>query len=196
MKLIGIAGRKGSGKDTFAQPLLEAHYGGNHRFVQVRFADPFKDMMRAMLTAAGLNPEYITRCIEGDLKEAPLEILGGMSMRHAMQTLGTEWGRAMLNERVWTNIAVSRIQNYAALGIYGVVITDVRHPDEVDAIKSLGGKVIKIHGRSVPNELSNHSSERLIGDLVVDMTVYNTGTIEILHNIAIDIASRTHHCNL
>ena len=86
--LLGIHGKAGSGKSTAAQVLID---GG---FKRVKFADPLKNMLRAI----GLTDQHI----EGDLKEVPCDMLLGQTPRHAMQTLGTEWGRGCIGGEFWT----------------------------------------------------------------------------------------------
>ena len=83
MQLIGLTGRAGCGKDTIASFLCEAH-----GFVQIALADPLRDGLKAML---GVTDEQLHR---RDLKEAPIDWIG-RSPRELLQTLGTEWGRAL-----------------------------------------------------------------------------------------------------
>src|SRR6516164_9279263 len=87
--VVGFAGRMHSGKTTAALELIR--YG----FVRVRFAGPLKSMLHAL----GLTPAEL----DGDLKEQPCALLGGVTPRHAQQTLGTEWGRACITPEVWVN---------------------------------------------------------------------------------------------
>jgi hypothetical protein len=190
MKLIGIAGRKGAGKDTFALPLYS-----NSLFKQVRFADPLKNMLRALLKDAGVDAQEIERMIEGDLKEVPSPIFLGKTPREAMQTLGTEW-RNMIGATLWTNIAIERIKKYARGGTHGVVITDVRFPHEVEVMKKLGGLVVRINGLVGANGFSNHASENQIDELPVDMDVFNFGSISDLHNVALGVSESVKGSNV
>jgi len=93
MRLIGLTGPAGSGKDTVARLLCE-----QHGFVQMAFADPLRAMLKAGL---GLTDEELHR---RDLKEAPLEWLG-KSPRQLLQTLGTEWGRQHVHPHLWLELA-------------------------------------------------------------------------------------------
>ena len=83
-RLIGFCGAAGAGK-THAATLLARDWG----YSRVRFAGPLK----AMLHALGLT-EADT---DGAAKDQPADLLGGRTPRHAMQTLGTEWGRALIS---------------------------------------------------------------------------------------------------
>ncbi len=42
--------------------------------------------------------------IEGSLKAKPCSLLAGKTPRHAMQTLGTEWGRNCIGDGFWINL--------------------------------------------------------------------------------------------
>lgn len=193
MKLIGIAGRKGAGKDTFAAP-LDAQNDG--QFVLVKFADGLKNMLRSLFRDAGVGPQDIERMIEGDLKEVPTPVLFGKTPREAMQTLGTEW-RNMIDEGLWLNITDRRLKALARGGAHGVVITDVRFPHEITYIRKLGGKTFRVVGNRVKqNALSNHSSEDQIDELDVDGEVMNFGSIEDLHQTAIAVSESVKGSNI
>jgi hypothetical protein len=144
--IVGFTGRIGSGKTFAAQELNK--YG----FTRMRFAGPLKKMMAAL----GLTPEEI----DGSLKELPCELLCGSAPRWAMQSIGTQWGRDLIGEDIWVNAwkrAVSNMQPGA-----NVVVDDVRFANEADAIRSMGGVVVRINtpdDNRAPHEL--HESERL-----------------------------------
>ena len=42
--------------------------------------------------------------IDGRWKEHPCSLLLNKTPRYAMQTLGTEWGRELIGENIWTHI--------------------------------------------------------------------------------------------
>lgn len=153
-KLIGLIGRKGSGKDTAAEMLLRGGYQN------VKFAGALKDMLRCFLAYQGLDAVSIERMIEGDLKETPTPLLGGQTPRFAMQTLGTEWGRDLLAQDLWVWAAVRRCDGRNS------VITDVRFPNERDAILSAGGVCFGITANWIVPTAGEHESEALIDEMV------------------------------
>jgi hypothetical protein len=164
--LIGLIGKKGSGKDTAAEG-LEA-YG----FQNVKFAGALKAMLRTLLAYQGADEDTIGRMIDGDLKEVPTEYLNGKTPRFAMQTLGTEWGRTLIGPDFWLDTAMKK----AATG--DTVITDCRFPNEVDAVKNQGGTVIRIvaEGQTVFDETAvgvDHASETLMEQLPEDVVIAN-----------------------
>jgi hypothetical protein len=126
-QLIGLCGAAGSGKSTVANILERQGY------VRLRFAGPLKAMLQALLTEAGMTAAEAARHIDGDLKEAPLDVLGGKTMRHAMQTLGKEWGRDLIHSEVWVRLTMAGAERLLAEG-KRVVIDDVRFPNEAAAI--------------------------------------------------------------
>ena len=154
MRVIGLSGFAGSGKSTAAMWLVE-HRG----FTRVRFAGPLK----AMMAALGLSQ----REIDGDLKEEPCVLLGGCSPRHAMQTLGTEWGRRLIDPDLWVRAWRKQAGDVLACGGL-VVVDDCRFVNEVSAIRALDGFVIRIEGKGAAG---SHVSESL--PFECDLTIRN-----------------------
>ena len=165
-RVIGLVGLRGAGKTLVANHLAE-----HHGFIVVGF----KDTLVRMLASMGLTPGEL----DGALKEEPCGILCGKTPRHAMQTLGSEWGRQMIGVKAWARLA-SPHQN--------VVADDVRFPNEVKAVKDLGGEVWKIDR---PGLTSNgHDTERPDA-LVTDLVIPNEGDIfDLLAEVNKFIANR------
>lgn len=183
--VVIINGKKQSGKSTTSSYLAEV-YG----YEVIRFADPLKDMLRVMLRYCDFDDETIERCIMGDLKEAPHDILGGNSTRVCMQTLGTEW-RKMVNNRLWVDIAINRVNAILASG-KRVIIDDLRLPEEFDGINDLESTADFSMHSSVKLKIINprtayggatgkHYSEIPLPDHLFDMVIQNDGSIEHLY---------------
>lgn len=151
--LVGIAGKAGSGKSTAAQVLMDAGWK------RIKFADPLKNMLRAL----GLSEDHI----EGDLKTVPCDMLGGRTPRHAMQTLGTEWGRNLIAPTLWIDAARSDIKAALSAG-HRVVVDDLRFDNEADTIRALGGVVLGLERAGVG--AGGHCSE---AGVTADMVYYN-----------------------
>lgn len=136
-RLLGLAGKAGCGKSTVAQSLVDRGLAQ-----RVRFAGPLKDGLVAM----GLSREQV----DGGLKETPSDLLCGQTPRHAMQTLGTEWGRKLIGGDVWVRLAMHRVDELLASGA-NVVIDDVRFNNEAQAILERDGQLITlVRGSSRP----------------------------------------------
>lgn len=165
-RLIAFTGQAGSGKSTAASALLV------HGWARVKFADPLKDMLRAFYRSVGLTEHRIYEKIEGSGKEQPCPYLADTTPRHAMQTLGTDWGRECLGDNVWVNAWHARVRLLLDQG-KDVVADDCRFPNEAEAVRLLGGTVVRVRGRGGIG--SDHASEKM--DLVADITVTNDKSI-------------------
>lgn len=169
---VGLTGPAGAGKTTAAQGLSE------HGFKLERLADPLKGMLRA----AGLTHDQV----DGDLKEEPCDLLCGWSPRHAMQTLGTEWGRDTIGQDIWVRMWLHRVR-----GLPFVVSDDVRFPNEVEAIRDYADRsvIIRIE-RPGPagTSLSSHVSETHV--LLHDAVVCNDGTPDDLVREVLGVVRR------
>lgn len=171
MEIIALTGRKGSGKDTAVQPLVDGL-----GFTVVKFADPLKKMLAVLLSYQGADDQTIQRMLEGDLKETPTELLQGRTPRHAMQTLGTEWGRQLIGDNLWTDAAKRR-----CLEAKRAVVTDMRFPNEFNAMEELGAKTFRIERPDLElNESSAHVSESYIDFLPVGNVIVNDRGVEEL----------------
>lgn len=122
--------------------------------------------------------------------------------RLLMQLMGTECGRNILHPNVWVNALMSEYKekiisesfydenanNYT--GITNVFITelpnwiisDMRFPNELKAVKSKGGITIRINRGtlSMVKMMEEHESERSLDTATFDYVIDNTGTIEEL----------------
>lgn len=179
--LIGITGRKGSGKDTavslFATegPLRGFRLCGKsyqHRAI-LKFASPLKLMLRAHMEYCGLDNEYIRRVTDGDLKEIKNPAFNGRTTRWAMQSLGTEWGRQQIDDELWLSAFEQRYNHVRSDKQCGVVCTDMRFENELKLIDRLGGVTIKIVNPDFVQEGPVHSSEAAIDGMKTDLTFIN-----------------------
>jgi len=181
-----VIGTKGSGKSTVAKRLTI-----RHEYVRIPFAKPLKDMLRA----AGLTDEQL----DGSLKETPCALLRGRTPRHAMQTLGTEWGRNTIHPELWTMLWLNAVRRAERTL---VVADDVRFENEATAIRSLGGILVRVvRGSDVVTDLANslaatpdvarslasaaspntHASETELARIQCDMELFNDVSIDDLH---------------
>lgn len=164
--LLALSGRAGSGKSTAAAVLQENGYE------LVKFAGPLKDMMRALYAYSGLTAKEIEDRIEGRLKEQPDSFLCGNTPRRAMQTLGTEWARDMLGQDLWVEAWKRAVTRLRESGV-PVVVDDCRFANEAAAVRSLGGEIVMLQGRS-SNVADSHASE--LFDFTPDQIFTNCGT--------------------
>jgi hypothetical protein len=171
MKIIGLTGAAGSGKDTVADAMRR------HFFVRrTAFADPMRLMLGALLSHVDAGPEWMTH---RDLKETAIPGIGH-SYRVLAQKLGTEWGRSV-DPDLWVNIAKSFMLHEGAFYERDNVwcITDVRFDNEAQFIKGMGGVVWKINRQSAM-PVAAHISENGINPDLVDIAINNDQTMQEL----------------
>ena len=253
MNLLGIVGRAGSGKDTVADILVR-----DHGFVKVACADPLKRICRdtygftdSQLWGPSMErnkldlryPREHTSTLGGycdccgidlRLEREAAETQCYLTARHALQQLGTEWGRRCYNN-TWIDYAI-RVASFLLSGemktsappliptyypqtgsewrsirsertfsgevrgeihwargerpdrvTTGVVISDVRFPNEVDAIRAVRGRLWKtVHGGGLCGPAGEHESESHIDKLDVNVVVPDS-PLEALPSIVADM---------
>lgn len=176
-QVIAFIGGKGSGKDT-AFKAIEAP-----GIVNIKFAEPLKEMLRTYLRFRMVDRDVVERMLEGDLKELPCIALDGKSPRHAMQTLGTEWGRDLINSNIWINTARDRIAYHVNQG-RRVVITDCRFENEMDMLKDVFNTyVFKVERNDYSAAVDHHLSESGIHTLPFDKQLSNDDSEEVFVNL-------------
>ncbi|RTL93869.1 hypothetical protein EJV44_15470 [Ancylobacter aquaticus] len=110
-----------------------------------------------LLIQAGLG-HLSERMLEGDLKEEPIVALGGVTPRRLMETLGTDWGRKLIDPGVWVKVTEARLRALLEGGT-SVVVDDVRFANEFALIKRLGGSMVHIERPdTVPTAMENRLS--------------------------------------
>lgn len=172
--IIGLAGQAGSGKDT-VRNILEL----SHDFAGLAFAEPIRAMVRELLTSNGCSDDYITN---RELKETPIPGLG-VSARHMMQTLGTEWARKCLAEDFWLKLAATYMADLRGQGYRQFVISDVRFANEAEWVRAQGGEVWMIE-RPGLQPVRQHVSECV--QFRVDQVLRNDGTLADLERATLN----------
>lgn len=165
MQIVGLTGKKFSGKGTLAREIQKRHDG----VLVYRFADPIRKMLGAM----GIPSKFME---DSDLKETPIPGLDGHSFRTLAQTLGTEWGREIVCDGLWVRLMAMQLDDDRP---QIAVIEDVRFPNEVEMIHGYGGKVIEVV-RSGPMLGDGHSSENQA--LHADHVVGNDASVDDLYD--------------
>lgn len=163
-RLIGITGLAGAGKDTLADALVF-----NRGATKYGLALPIKQALNAMF---GWTMEQWDDRV---WKEAVIPWIG-KSPRQCAQTMGTEWGRELINPALWTLIAEQRYYEHRRQTFPGpFVIADIRFENEVDMVHSNGGIVVKVTRLGV-QAISAHVSEA--GVTGVDYTIRNNTSVD------------------
>ncbi len=146
----------------------------------LKFASPLKDMIRSLARSAGHGEVEIEEMLEGSLKETPIPTLGFQTPRHLMQTLGTDWGREKVCQTLWTDLLIIRVQGLLKAG-YGVVVDDMRFPNEYGCLRALGAKMWRVTRPGVVAK-ANHPSEGLLDTHQFDATIPNESDLKALQD--------------
>ena len=153
--IIGICGFQGAGKDTIADYLVNIH-----EFKRESFANTLKD---AVAHVFGWDRELLegrTRQSRA-WREQPDEWWSNrlgrtITPRWVLQYWGTEVARRGFHDDIW----IASLENKLRKITDDVVISDCRFPNEIAAIKSAGGRVIRVVRGPEPEwyKLAEHSN--------------------------------------
>jgi len=186
LKLIGLTGPAGCGKDTVARIICDTQ-----EFIQISLAEPIRRGISEML---GISIETFTG---RELKEKPLAQYGNKTPRQLMQTLGTEWGRNCVDLNIWLNVAQQRINHINRIAqngdtyIAGIVISDIRFPGETKWLRDQGGTIWHIHRPKNPFATkSEHESEIPLIPQDGDQFIINDGDIDSLFETVNNLMQR------
>jgi hypothetical protein len=138
--IIGIAGFQGSGKDTIADYLCNI-YG----FKRDSFAATLKDAVAAVF---GWDRELLEgRTTESRAWREQVDPwwsarlgMPNLTPRLVLQLWGTEVARRAFHDDTW----IASLENKLSKAHNDIVITDVRFPNEIQAVRNAGGIVIRV----------------------------------------------------
>lgn len=179
MSVIGFCGYAQSGKDTAASFLTDRGW------VRLAFADALRESVYRLnpLVPAPLEdaPDHWARVQDlVDWKGWDVVKVEYPEVRTLLQRMGTEVGRDLYGENFWVDRVLAQVHpkvNY--------VITDVRFPNEVDAVKSIGGRVLRIYRPGV-NAVNSHVSDTGVDMLRIDGVIENVGPVEVFRYRVLD----------
>lgn len=144
--IIGITGLIGSGKDTIASHLVE-----KYSYERYSWAAPLKDITatlfgwdRDMLEGTTLEQRAKREQVDA-WWDRKLDKYDLVSPRWALQFIGTEVMRNTLHPDIWILAGIKRIE-----GKKKVVIPDTRFPNEIKAIREMGGVIWNVQRGSLP----------------------------------------------
>lgn len=141
-RLIALCGYKGVGKSTYAKFLA----GENG--VVLSFATPIKHMLKVLV-----GHEYVFGSKKNEMTHL------GVTGRVLLQTLGTEWGREIIDQDIWVK-AMKHVLTDAMFDEYHpIVIDDLRFENEAKMVRELGGEVWEIDRKNFTPANDNHVSE-------------------------------------
>ena len=186
--IIGISGKKQSGKDTISDYLIN-----KYNFIKYGFADPIKEIAKIIFN-------FSEEQLFGSQKDI-IDPIWNIKPRDFFQKFGTDYGQFVFpdhfpeifkdeNKRtLWVKVFKSwylkKIKENPGIKI---VINDVRFNHEFDIIQELGGYIIKVirpntlnDSHISENELDNRDSEDF------NNIIFNNGTKEELFDKIVEI---------
>jgi hypothetical protein len=165
--MIGLSGWARSGKDTVAGYLVE-----KHGFVRVSFADQMRTALYNLDPSIDLDGYRISLRSAVDLMGWENLKSQSADVRGLMQRMGTEVGRNLWGDDFWVEAAMKSMPLDA-----NVVFSDVRYPNEANAIRRSGGQVWRI-SRDGVGPANDHDSETSLNTYNFDQYVLNNASIE------------------
>lgn len=157
--LIGLAGYKGSGKDTVGAYLVE-----KHDFTRLAFAHKLKQSVDGLMNTSieqqdsWKNDPDVKVVIVRDVDGQYPTILKSQTFREFLQRYGTEAHRDIFGDDFWVNAILPEVFRHENKKL---VVTDVRFQNEADRIVELGGIIAVVERPIASHAHDLHASEQL-----------------------------------
>lgn len=210
--IIGLGHKKQVGKDTVAKILRYITWEKENGFIvdekyitqelQKSYAEEFNNIKWITMSFADKLKEVASivfdirkECWNDPLVKASLVSNYNLTGREILQKIGESF-RKEISPNIWVNSLFSRYDSLNYRERSGdiikpnLIITDVRMPNEAQAIKDRGGILIKVDRETGYKD--NHISETALDDYDGwDYVIDNNGTLEELINKLEDLHDRT-----
>jgi len=165
MILIGVCGKKYSGKDTMADYLV-SRYG----FQKRSFAGPLKDACRHLFHFSE------AQCHDPRQKDV-VDPRWNISPRQAFQMVGTDWVRRQFHRNFWVERMRFELMGFGPKD--RVVLCDVRFENEKDLVLELGGSMWGIQRPSLRHRKDEHESEMSMDSFFASLPLLeNNGSVQ------------------
>ena len=179
-RVIGLHGYARSGKDTVAEFLKP------HGYQRLAFADRLRECMYALDPIVGCDTHGRLWRLQEVVDEVGWDEAKGVTLseegpeiRRLLQVFGTEVGRQLIKDSLWVDIVLKQIQGRDIVG-HRFVITDVRFPNELEALRKVPGAQLWKINRAGVNPVNSHISDAGIPDDEFDLVIENDGTLQDL----------------
>ena len=170
MFVLGLSGKKRAGKSTVAEHLVV-----QHGFTEISWAHPLKKYIGEYLMGFTEDQLY------GDLKEV-VDDFWKDTPRAFLQKIGTDLFRAM-DEEFWVKVGLKHLEKVKAItpeANQKFVFSDCRFPNEVSAIKDIGGFTLRV-AREDYHTPDFHASETALDGFKFDGAISAaTGNLDML----------------
>ena len=160
--IIGILGSIGSGKNTVADELVT-----NYNFQPMSMADGLKSAISIIFgwekeLLDGITKESREWREQIDSWWATRLNMPDLTPRKILQIWGTELVRNHFHDDTW----VASMERRLAGTNSNVVISDIRFPNEIAAIRRAGGKLIKVQRGALPPWYSTAIEDVRLGNII------------------------------
>jgi len=188
--LIGLTGHAGSGKDSCAAALCAAGWAS------IAFADALRI---EVASAFGIDIRELTQRTAKETPRRTLAAGGGQNANwlrfiavngfsliepRSPRWVLQRWGefRRQTDPQHWVRPVVYWTSYQRQRGCPGLVVTDVRMPNEALALRGLAGTIVRVHraeAAPLASDTATHECERH-ADLKADEDIQNNGTLAAL----------------
>lgn len=164
MKVIGLAGEKGCGKDTAYKLMKESLEKEGFKVTQIYFAEPLKDACamwfdwdRELLDT---DLEYKeSNIMEDGTIDTACDLYGWDKRRDALQRVGTEGMREGVDKDFWVKLQKLKIKQGHYDGYDIGFLTDCRFFNEMNFVRDMDGITVKITNPDIIPDQDLHASE-------------------------------------
>ena len=190
--LIGLTGKKRSGKDTVYQIINSISSNDPDMIVKrIAFADKVKEAASIILN---ISPAYLE--LHKDNSNLIIKLERGdlwldLSLRNIIQRIGTEVGRDLFGKNFWIDQVLPLDFDHSN---QLVIVTDVRFENEAQRVIDLGGVIWEVQ-RPDNNYKDDHSSEAGIDKEYINHIIVNRNSLQNLER-EIRIAMYAHTSDL
>lgn len=180
--LIGVGGRKGHGKDAFAQSL-------GKDWLVIAMSDPLYEALLRLdplveVSGVSLNvSKFLQKQCKGDWVVAKRN----PGVRQMLQRLGTDVVRDLIDVDAWVKIMERKVLSSLRSG-RNVAVTGIRFSNELKAIERLGGLAVWVERPANDLTEDTHASETSLKSEDFQIQVSNSGSLEDLQRVASQIA--------
>ncbi|QPB09783.1 dNMP kinase [Streptomyces phage Shady] len=165
---VALMGKARSGKDTAAAFLVDVH-----GYKRLAFADPLKHMADEVdpLIPTSVGVHVRLKSLVRDVgweyaKDNYPEVR--RVLQHIGQTIRDR------DPDYWVRLLMAQVEGAREFG-YPVVVSDVRYPNEAEALRAAGFKLVRIY-RPGNEDAGTHESETALDNYVGDAVIRNDMT--------------------
>lgn len=186
-KIIGLCGAKGVGKDYFYHTVRDKYPNANIR--KIAFADPIKQAVSNIFNLHGdeqydmFKRSHITAQHHNVDWPSLVRDVTQIDGRHVVREIGMLM--KSYDPHQFTTRLIKAI-DYDAIWC----VTDVRFEDEISAIKTFGGAIVKIKragidydGHITETEFADDRCDHVINNTTNNIEQYQTDVVDVFNDI-------------